>query len=68
KKAREADISSEDAKKVFLATDVSATTIEEIAEKTGFNIGKLMGILGSLELDGFIKQEGPGAYARVLMG
>nr|MCR4721030.1 DNA-processing protein DprA [Lachnospiraceae bacterium] len=46
KKAREADISSEDAKKVFLATDVSATTIEEIAEKTGFNIGKLMGILG----------------------
>lgn len=68
KKAREADISSEDAKKVFLATDVSATAIEEIAEKTGFNIGKLMGILGSLELDGFIKQEGPGAYARVLMG
>jgi DNA protecting protein DprA len=68
KKAREADISSEDAKKVFLATDVSATTIEEIAEKTGFNIGKLMGILGSLELDGFIKQEGPGAYVRVLMG
>ena len=36
KKAREADISSEDAKKVFLATDVSATAIEEIAEKTGF--------------------------------
>ncbi len=68
KKAREADISSEDAKKVFLATDVSATAIEEIAEKTGFNIGKLMGILGSLELDGFVKQEGPGAYARVLMG
>ena len=68
KKAREADISSEDAKKVFLATDVSATAIEEIAEKTGFDIGKLMGILGSLELDGFIKQEGPGAYARVLMG
>ena len=53
---------------MFLATDVSATAIEEIAEKTGFNIGKLMGILGSLELDGFIKQEGPGAYARVLMG
>ena len=68
KKAREADISSEDAKKVFLATDVSATAIEEIAEKTGFNIGKLMGILGSLELDGFVKQEGPGAYAMVLMG
>lgn len=68
KQAKEADISSEDAKKVFLATDVSATTVEEIAEKTGFDIGKLMGILGSLELDGFIRQEGPGAYARVLMG
>ncbi len=68
KQSREADISSEDAKKVFLATDVTATTVVEIAEKTGFDIGKLMGILGSLELDGFIRQEGPGAYARVLMG
>jgi DNA processing protein len=68
KQAKEADISSEDAKKVFLATDVTATTVVEIAEKTGFDIGKLMGILGSLELDGFIRQEGPGAYARVLMG
>ena len=68
KQSREADISSEDAKNVFLATDVTATTVVEIAEKTGFDIGKLMGILGSLELDGFIRQEGPGAYARVLMG
>lgn len=68
KQSREADISSEDAKKVFLATDVTATTVVEIAEKTGFDIGKLMGILGSLELDGFIRQEGPGAYARLLMG
>ena len=68
KQSRDADISSEDAKKVFLATDVTATTVVEIAEKTGFDIGKLMGILGSLELDGFIRQEGPGAYARVLMG
>ena len=68
KQAKEADISSEDAKKVFLATDVTATTVVEIAEKTGFDIGKLMGILGSLELDGFIRQEGPGAYARLLMG
>ena len=68
KQSREADISSEDAKKVFLATDVTATTVVEIAGKTGFDIGKLMGIIGSLELDGFIRQEGPGAYARVLMG
>ncbi|MCR4721069.1 MAG: DNA-processing protein DprA [Lachnospiraceae bacterium] len=57
-------IEAEEARKVFLALGVEPKCIDEISESTGFDAGRVLEILVSLELEGFIKQAGPCMYVQ----
>lgn len=59
-------IEADEARKVFLALGIEPVCIDEIAEKSGFEVGKLLEILVSLELEGFAKQAGPCMYVQCI--
>ncbi|MCR5431937.1 MAG: DNA-processing protein DprA [Lachnospiraceae bacterium] len=59
-------IEADEARKVYLALDVEAKCIDEIAADSGMDVGRILDILVSLELDGFAKQVGPCMYVQCI--
>lgn len=59
-------IGADEARKVYLSLSVEPKCIDEIADESGFEVGKLLEILVSLELEGFAKQAGPCMYVQCI--
>lgn len=65
--ATEQRLGSEEAVSIYLALDVVPLPIEEVALRTGIPISRLIRVLGTLELDGFVRKVGFGSYVRELI-